>query len=109
MKKNYKLQNTNYKQITNYKLQITNISGVLGIYFKLSIVNCQLSIFNEASAYNLLRIPNYKVQNLKSSHGLHKDPIKLQTMTALIKSFCGGGPGGAVFSKSAPPGRRRQE
>jgi hypothetical protein len=25
MKKNYKLQNTNYKQITNYKLQITNM------------------------------------------------------------------------------------
>jgi len=24
MKGNYKLQNTNYKQITNYKLQITN-------------------------------------------------------------------------------------
>ncbi len=24
MKENYKLQNTNYKQITNYKLQITN-------------------------------------------------------------------------------------
>jgi hypothetical protein len=35
------------------------------------------------------------------------DYLKLQTMTALNKSFCGGGPGGAVFSKSAPPGRRR--
>jgi ferredoxin len=31
-----------------------------------------------------------------------------QVITELVKSFCGGGPGGAVFSKSAPPGRRRQ-
>ena len=44
MKKNYKLQNTNYKQITNYKLQITNIRGGLQTYFKLSIVNYQLSM-----------------------------------------------------------------
>jgi hypothetical protein len=43
----------------------------------------------------------YKVQNThpKGSHGLHKDSFKLQTMTALIKSFCGG-PGGGFFKKS---------
>jgi hypothetical protein len=49
MKENYKLQNTNYKQITNYKLQITNLRGVQQTYFKLSIANCQLSIVNETS------------------------------------------------------------
>ena len=65
MKKNYKLQNTNYKQITNYKSQITN-------------------------------------KRIKSSHGLHKGPIKLQTMTALIKSFCGGVQGGQFFQKAPP-------
>jgi hypothetical protein len=35
----------------------------------------------------------------KGSHGLHQDSFKLQTMTALIKSFCGG-PGGGFFKKS---------
>jgi hypothetical protein len=28
--------------------------------------------------------------NAKGSHGLHIGSFKLQTMTALIKSFCGG-------------------
>jgi hypothetical protein len=27
--------------------------------------------------------------NLKGSYGLHQGSFKLQTMTALIKSFCG--------------------
>jgi len=58
MRKNYKLQNTNYN------------------------------------------VQNYK-QKTKGSHGLHQDTFKLQTMTALIKSFCGGSRG-AVFSKRAP-------
>ena len=35
------------------------------------------------------------------------DSFKLQTMTAFNQKFLQGGPGGAVFSKSAPPGRRR--
>jgi hypothetical protein len=39
--------------------------------------------------------------NFKGSHGLHQGSFKLQTMTALIKSFCGGSRG-AVFSKRAP-------
>ena len=65
MKKNYKLQNTNYKQITNY---------------------------------NVL---NYK-QKTKGSHGLHQGSFKLQTMTALIKSFCGGVQGGQFFQKAPP-------
>jgi hypothetical protein len=53
MRKNYILQNTNYKQITNYKLQITN-------------------------------------KKAKGSYGLHQGAFKLQSMTALIKSFCRG-------------------
>ena len=43
-------------------------------------------------------IRNYKVEG---SHGLHQGSFKLQTMTALMKSF-GGGSRGAVFSKRAP-------
>jgi hypothetical protein len=62
--KNYKLQITNYKQITNYNVR------------------------------------NYK-QKTRGSRGLHQDSFKLQTMTALIKSFCGESRG-AVFSKRAP-------
>jgi hypothetical protein len=69
--KNYKLQNTNYKQITMSK--ITN-------------------------------------RKTEGSHGLPKDSFRLQTMTALIKSFCGGVQGGEFFQK-APPlaagGRRK--
>jgi hypothetical protein len=57
MRKDYKLQNTNYKQITNYKLQITK--GVAP--------------------------PTYYCK--EGSHGLHQGFFKLQTMTALIKSF----------------------
>jgi hypothetical protein len=45
-------------------------------------------------------IRNYKQKN-KGSHGLHQGSLRLQTMTALIKSFCGGSRG-AVFSKRAP-------
>jgi len=41
--------------------------------------------------------------NPEGSHGLHQDPFKLQTMTALIKSFCRGPDvSRAVFSKRAP-------
>jgi hypothetical protein len=40
----------------------------------------------------------YKLQKDKGSHGLHQGSFKLQTMTALIKSFCGG-PGGSFFKK----------
>jgi len=48
---------------------------------------------------------NYKLQNTnykknKGGHGLHQDSFTLQTMTALIKSFCRGSRG-AVFSKRA--------
>jgi hypothetical protein len=46
---------------------------------------------------------NYKLQNTnKGSHGLHRDSFKLQTMTALIKSFCGGVQGGQFFQKAPP-------
>jgi hypothetical protein len=48
--------------------------------------------------------------NPKGSYGLHKGSFRLQTMTALIKSFCGGVQGGRVFQKApplAPRGRRQ--
>jgi hypothetical protein len=41
------------------------------------------------------------IYKIKGSHGLYQGTFKLQTMTALIKSFCGGSRG-AVFSKRAP-------
>ena len=44
---------------------------------------------------------NYK-QKPKVSHGLHKDTFKLQTMTALIKSFYRGVQGGQFFQKALP-------
>jgi hypothetical protein len=44
---------------------------------------------------------NTSITTTKGSHGLHRGSFKLQTMTALIKSFCGGSRG-AVFSKRAP-------
>jgi hypothetical protein len=48
----------------------------------------------------------------KGSHGLPKDSFRLQTMTALIKSFCRGVQGGQFFQK-APPlaagGKKRSE
>jgi hypothetical protein len=40
--------------------------------------------------------------NPKGSHGLHQDSFKLQSMTALIKSFCGGVQGGQFFQKAPP-------
>jgi hypothetical protein len=79
MKENYKLQNTNYKKITNYNFQNYKRRGI----FEVDQVSNQLTI------------------NPQSSHGLHQDSFRLQTMTALIKSFCGGSRG-AVFSKRAP-------
>ncbi|MGD2085692.1 MAG: hypothetical protein PVH61_05855 [Candidatus Aminicenantes bacterium] len=52
-----------------------------------------------------LQITNYNVRNYKQknkgSYGLHRGSFRLQTMTALMKSFCGGSRG-AVFSKRAP-------
>ena len=84
----------------NYKLQNTNIRGVPGTYSKLSIVNCQLLIVNEISTHGLLQDLNYK-QKIKGSHGLSQGSFKLQTMTALIKSFCRGSRG-TVFSKRVP-------
>jgi hypothetical protein len=85
MKKNYKLQNTNYKQITNYKIQITNKVAPFG-----HIINA----FGERDAHEL-----HELTRNKGSHGLHQGAFKLQTMTALIKSFCGG-PGGGFLEKS---------
>jgi len=49
--------------------------------------------------YNASLIRNSNFSH-KGSHGLHQDSFKLQTMTALIKSFCGGVQGGSFFKKS---------
>jgi len=52
------------------------------------------------------KIPNYKSQitnkKTKGSHDLHQGPFKLQTMTALMKSFCRGVQGGRFFQKESP-------
>ena len=61
----------------------------------------KLSIVNEISTQGLLQDLNYK-QITKGSHGLHRGSFKLQTMTALIKSFCGGVQGGRFFQKALP-------
>jgi hypothetical protein len=55
--------------------------------------------------HRLTRISKKKEKNItttKDSHGLHKDTFKLQTMTVLIKSFCGGVQGGRFFQKAPP-------
>jgi hypothetical protein len=81
MSENYKLQITKYKQITNYKIQITN------------------KVAHEL--HELTRISEKKetsITTTKGSHGLHQDSFKLQSMSALIKSFCGG-------AKRGKPGR----
>jgi hypothetical protein len=46
--------------------------------------------------------------NLKGGYDLHQGPVKLQIITAFNQKFLPGGPGGAVFSKRVPPGRRRR-
>jgi hypothetical protein len=61
---------------------------------------------NKEFQITMTKITNKKLTkvfiiNSEGSHGLHQDNFKLQTMTALIKSFCGGSRG-AVFSKRAP-------
>jgi hypothetical protein len=58
--------------------------------------------------HELTRIPEKKetsIKTTKGSHGLHQDSFRLQTMTALIKSFCGGVQmlhGGSFFKKRPP-------
>ncbi|MGD2087973.1 MAG: hypothetical protein PVH61_17475 [Candidatus Aminicenantes bacterium] len=71
MKENYKLQNT--KKMAHELHELTRISEK-----------------KETS-----------INTTKGSHGLHQDSFTLQTMTALIKSFCRGSRG-TVFSKRVP-------
>jgi hypothetical protein len=72
----------------NYKLQITNKAAPFGQV---------LNAFGEGDAHELHELTRITERNYngkittKGSHGLHQDTFKLQTMTALIKSFCGGG------------------
>jgi hypothetical protein len=79
MKKNYKIQNTN--KVAHELHELTRIPGV-----------------------------DYTGKiTTKGSHGLHQDSFKLQTMTALIKSFCRGSRG-TVFSKRVPlAGKKRNK
>jgi hypothetical protein len=75
--------------------------------------------------HELTRISKKKETNIttsRGSHGLHRGSFKLQTMTALIKSFCRGAARKAQGAKrikqltlcakrhalcAFPPGRRR--
>jgi NADH-quinone oxidoreductase subunit F len=55
--------------------------------------------------HELTRIPEKKettITTTKGSHGLHQDSLELQTMTALMKSFCGGVQGGQFLQKAPP-------
>jgi hypothetical protein len=85
MKKNYKLQITNYKQTTNYNVQNYKRNGIFGVDQALD----QLII------------------NPKGGHGLPKDSFRLQTMTAFNEKLLQGVQGDGFLEKS-PPGRRRQ-
>jgi hypothetical protein len=62
-------------------------------------------------------MPKITNKRAEGNHGLPQDSFRLQTMTALMKSFCGcfTGPGGpnrsslpGAFLEKSPPGRRRQ-
>jgi len=80
------------KMEKNYKLQITKKTA--------------------HELHELTRIPGKKessIKTIKGGHSLHQGSFKLQTMTALIKSFCRGSRG-TVFSKRVPlaaGGKRR--
>jgi hypothetical protein len=78
MKKNYKLQNTNYKQITNYNVQKYKQRG------------------KEES----------KIMNSKGGHGFHQGSSLMGTMTTFNKKFLQGP--GTVFSKRVPGRRRQK-
>jgi hypothetical protein len=97
------------KKITNYKIQITNKAPV---YKKgrCRMTNYKLQTMRLSKKRRLL---NFNVQKNKGSYGLHQGTFKLQTMTALIKSFRGcfmGSRGGGFFKKSPPwPPEARNE
>ena len=79
MKKNYNapVQKKGRGRMTNYKIQITNKVAPFG-----HIINA----FGERDAHELHEL----IRN-ECSYGLHRYSFKLQTVTALIKSFYGGG------------------
>jgi hypothetical protein len=56
---------------------------------------------HQFSTFGVIRIDQAlnQLKNSKGGHGLHRNSSRLQTMTALIKSFCRG-PGGGFFKKS---------
>jgi len=92
---NYKIQITNKLQITKYKLQTMHLSK------KSAGAELQITNYKQCACLKKGQVLNENIQKIKGSHGLHQDTFTLQTMTALIKSFCGGSRG-AVFSKRAP-------
>ncbi len=69
--------------------------------------NYKLQITKKAAheLHELTRISQEKgasITTTKGSHGLHQDSLRLQSMTALIKSFCRGVQGGQFFQKAPP-------
>jgi hypothetical protein len=78
-----KLQITNHKLQTNYKKDGPRITRINTNFPK------------KQDKYN-------NITTTKGSHGLHQGSFKPQSMTALIKSFCGGVQGGRFFQKELP-------
>jgi len=105
MKKNYKLQ----KKVTGAgdRCRWGKEISALWIYNKLSIVNCQLLIVNEISTRGLLQTRNYNRKKQRRSWFASRF-FQAANHDRLYQKFLQGGPGGAVFSKSAPPGRRQE-
>jgi hypothetical protein len=81
MKRNYKLQITNYKQITNYNVRNYKQNGVLKVDQGLDKL----------------------IINFKGGHGLHEGSFRLQIMTAFNQKFLRGSRG--RFLQKEPPGK----
>jgi hypothetical protein len=95
------------------KPQITQITQIFLFFLRVPLCKKVTGAGDRCRWGNKRGIPNYNIRNYKKKtkggHGLHNSSFKLQNMTAFNEKFLRGGPGGAVFSKIAPPGRRRQE
>ena len=81
----------------NYKLEHAKMPpAARGSFEKPLLDPTKLFIKGNDQALNQL------IMNFKGSHGLHRGTFKLQTMTALIKSFCRGVQGGQFLQKAPP-------
>ncbi|MGD2088375.1 MAG: hypothetical protein PVH61_19510 [Candidatus Aminicenantes bacterium] len=61
----------------------------------------KITNYKQCTCLKKVQVLNDNIKKYKGSRGLHQGTFKLQTMTAIIKSFCGGSRG-AVFSKRVP-------